>query len=186
MIRDVDFTVRKGEIVGIAGLMGTGRTELAMSMFGRSYGRKHHRARCGCGGKAVDTSTVAKAIDAGIAYVTEDRKALGLVLEEPILKNISLANLAGHRRRAASSTSGARAQVAEGYRKRLTIRTPGGAAEGGEPVGRQPAEGRAVEVAVHRAAGADPGRADARHRRGREVRDLRDHERPRRRRAGAW
>lgn len=92
MIKDAGFHVKKGEIVGIAGLMGAGRTELAMSLFGRSYGR-NITGKVTMGGKVADTSSVSKAIDAGLAYVTEDRKSLGLVLEEPIVRNITLANL---------------------------------------------------------------------------------------------
>ncbi|MES2969024.1 MAG: multiple monosaccharide ABC transporter ATP-binding protein [Pseudomonadota bacterium] len=122
MIRDVSFHVRKGEIVGIAGLMGAGRTELAMSLFGHSYGR-NISGTLRIGGKVVDTSTVAKAIYAGLAYVTEDRKALGLVLEEPILRNITLANLAGVSKRGVLS-KGREQQVAEGYRRAMSIRTP--------------------------------------------------------------
>ena len=123
MIRDAAFTVRKGEIVGIAGLMGAGRTELAMSLFGRSYGR-NISGTVKMAGKVVDTSTVARAIDAGLAYVTEDRKALGLVLDEPILRNITLANLAGVSRRGILS-HGREQQVAEEYRRAMNIRTPG-------------------------------------------------------------
>jgi putative multiple sugar transport system ATP-binding protein len=123
MIKGVSLNVRKGEIVGIAGLMGTGRTELAMSIFGRSYG-KGHQGEVRMNGQAVDVSTVSRAIDAGISYVTEDRKALGLILDEPILKNISLANLVGIAKRSVLDKR-REAQVAEGYRKQLAIRTPG-------------------------------------------------------------
>jgi len=123
MIKGVSLNVRKGEIVGIAGLMGTGRTELAMSIFGRSYG-KGHQGTVKMRGKPVDVSSVTKAIEAGISYVTEDRKALGLILEEPILKNISLANLFGIARRHVLDKR-REAQVAESYRKQLAIRTPG-------------------------------------------------------------
>ncbi len=123
MIKNVSMNVRKGEIVGIAGLMGTGRTELAMSVFGRSYG-KGHQGGVRMHGKPVDVSTVSKAIAAGISYVTEDRKALGLILDEPILRNISLANLAGIATRSILDKR-REAQVAEGYRKQLAIRTPG-------------------------------------------------------------
>jgi putative multiple sugar transport system ATP-binding protein len=122
MIRDVSLNVRKGEIVGIAGLMGTGRTELAMSVFGRSYG-KGHAGTVRMHGAPVDVSTVARAVAAGIAYVTEDRKALGLILEEPVLRNVSLANLAGVARGAVIDRR-REAQVAEGYRRQLSIRTP--------------------------------------------------------------
>ncbi len=123
MIKGVNFTVRKGEIVGIAGLMGTGRTELAMSIFGRSYGRGH-QGSVHMRGQPVDVSTVEKAITAGISYVTEDRKVLGLILDEPIVKNISLANLAGVALRGVLDKR-REAKVAEDYRKSLGIRTPG-------------------------------------------------------------
>ena len=122
MIRDAAFSVRKGEIVGIAGLMGAGRTELAMSLFGRSYGR-NISGSVKMGGKPVDTSTVSKAIAAGLSYVTEDRKVLGLVLEEPIVRNITLANLAGISRRGILDKR-RETQVAEKYRNAMAIRTP--------------------------------------------------------------
>ncbi|WP_315857653.1 multiple monosaccharide ABC transporter ATP-binding protein [Paracoccus everestensis] len=122
VIRDVSMSVRKGEIVGIAGLMGSGRTEFAMSLFGRSYGRDI-KGEVTLAGAKPDLSTVSKAIDAGLAYVTEDRKALGLILDEPILRNISLANLEGISKGAVLSR-GREQQVAEKYRKAMNIRTP--------------------------------------------------------------
>lgn len=123
VIKSASIKVRRGEIVGIAGLMGAGRTELAMSLFGKSYGR-NISGTVSMAGQVVDTSTVDRAIASGLAYVTEDRKALGLVLEEPILRNISLANLAGIAMRGVLS-HGREAQVAEEYRQSLGIRTPG-------------------------------------------------------------
>lgn len=122
MIRNAAFTVRAGEIVGIAGLMGSGRTELAMSLFGRSYGT-NITGEVRMKGRPVDTSTVPAAIAAGLAYVTEDRKALGLVLEEPILRNVSMANLAGVAASGILNTAKEQT-VAEGYRKAMNIRTP--------------------------------------------------------------
>jgi len=122
MIRDAAITVRAGEIVGIAGLMGSGRTEFAMSVFGRSYGRDI-TGLVKIKGQPVDTSTVPAAIKAGLAYVTEDRKALGVVLDEPILRNISLANLAGIAARGILN-KGREQQVAEEYRRAMSIRTP--------------------------------------------------------------
>ena len=122
MIKSAGFNVRKGEIVGIAGLMGSGRTELAMSIFGRSYGR-NISGDVEIGGKAADTSTVARSIDAGLAYVTEDRKTLGLILEEPIARNITLANLFGVSKNGILSHPREQ-QVAEEYRRALAIRTP--------------------------------------------------------------
>jgi putative multiple sugar transport system ATP-binding protein len=122
MIRNAGFCVKQGEIVGIAGLMGAGRTELAMSLFGRSYGR-NISGELRMGGKPVDTSTVSRAIAAGLAYVTEDRKVLGLVLEEPIVRNITLANLLGVSRNGVLSLR-RETRVAEEYRQAMNIRTP--------------------------------------------------------------
>ena len=122
VIRNVSFTVRRGEVVGVAGLMGSGRTELAMSIFGRSYGR-NISGTVRIGGKPVDVSTVDRAIDAGVSYVTEDRKSLGLVLDETIRFNTTLANLrdvsAGGVLNRNEET-----RVAEKYRDALAIRTP--------------------------------------------------------------
>jgi len=84
--------LRKGEVVGLSGLMGAGRTEFAMSLFGKSYG-SNTTGEVYLDGKKVDTSTVSKAIKNGIAYLSEDRKTYGLVLGQTISKNISLANL---------------------------------------------------------------------------------------------
>jgi len=120
VIRGVDFHARRGEIVGIAGLMGAGRTEFAMSLFGRSYGQRIS-GEVRLNGQVVDVSTVRRAIDHGLAYVTEDRKGLGLVLEEPIRENISLAHLGGVARRGVIDT-GAEYRVAEDFRRSLRIR----------------------------------------------------------------
>jgi putative multiple sugar transport system ATP-binding protein len=122
MIKNVNFHVCKGEIVGIAGLMGTGRTELAMSIFGKSYG-KNISGQVSISGQVVDCSTVTNAVSAGLSYVTEDRKALGLILEEPIVRNITLANLLGVSSRGILNKR-RETQVAEGYRTSLGIRTP--------------------------------------------------------------
>ena len=89
---NVNIHVRKGEVVGIAGLMGAGRTELAMSIFGRAYGA-HISGKAYKDGREIDISTIDKAIANGIAYATEDRKAYGLILIEEIKDNITLANL---------------------------------------------------------------------------------------------
>ncbi|MGZ0085877.1 multiple monosaccharide ABC transporter ATP-binding protein [Caldibacillus thermoamylovorans] len=92
VIDDVNLSIRRGEIVGIAGLMGAGRTELAMSIFGRSYGKKIS-GEVWKNGSKIDVSDVSKAIANGIAYVTEDRKGNGLILMEDIRKNITLSRL---------------------------------------------------------------------------------------------
>jgi putative multiple sugar transport system ATP-binding protein len=93
-IRDVSLNVRRGEVVGVAGLMGAGRTELAMSVFGRSWGLKP-RGEVWIKGAKADVSSVPKAIAAGLAYATEDRKVYGLNLIDHIKNNVTLANLAG-------------------------------------------------------------------------------------------
>jgi putative multiple sugar transport system ATP-binding protein len=92
MVDNVNLHVRAGEIVGIAGLMGAGRTEFAMSLFGQSYGSKIS-GRVYLRGKEIKTRTVAEAIEHGIAYATEDRKTYGLNLIEDIKRNISMASL---------------------------------------------------------------------------------------------
>jgi putative multiple sugar transport system ATP-binding protein len=78
-----NFYVRRGEIVGFAGLMGAGRTELARSVFGRSYGN-YKSGQIFINGKEVTLKSVPQAIEAGLAYVTEDRKSLGLNLLDDI------------------------------------------------------------------------------------------------------
>ncbi|MBU3031114.1 multiple monosaccharide ABC transporter ATP-binding protein [Paracoccus marinaquae] len=122
VIEDLSMNVRAGEVVGIAGLMGSGRTELAMSVFGRSYGRKIS-GQVLLRGQRADVSTVDRAIGAGLAYVTEDRKTLGLILEETIRRNTVLANLGAVARRGVVDES-RETEVAEDYRRTLRIRTP--------------------------------------------------------------
>ena len=94
VVDNVSFNVRKGEIVGISGLMGAGRTELAMSIFGKSYGN-NISGHVYIDGKEVHMNTVKEAIDHKLAYVTEDRKGNGLILSNTIKINTSLANLTG-------------------------------------------------------------------------------------------
>lgn len=92
VIDNAAIAIRRGEVVGLAGLMGAGRTEFAMSVFGRSYGAAISgsvRMR----GTEMDVRTVQRAIDGGLAYVSEDRKTLGLVLENSLKTNVTLANL---------------------------------------------------------------------------------------------
>lgn len=92
VIKDVSFNLRKGEILGIAGLMGAGRTELAMSLFGRSYGRQIS-GEIIKDGKPITMHSISDAIKQGFAYVTEDRKNYGLILIQDIMQNITLVNL---------------------------------------------------------------------------------------------
>lgn len=89
VLRDIHFTLRKGEILGIAGLMGAGRTELASSLFGAYEGRAEGDVRIE--GKTVRIRSVAEAIKAGIALVTEDRKRQGLVMGMDVKRNTTMA-----------------------------------------------------------------------------------------------
>lgn len=89
---DVSFNVRKGEIVGLAGLIGAGRTETAMSVFGRQYGT-NASGKLYLSGKEVKFNSVRSAIDHAVAYATENRKVYGLNLLASIRENTSLANL---------------------------------------------------------------------------------------------
>ncbi len=91
LVDDVSFSVRKGEILGIAGLMGSGRTELVSAIFGE-YG-KNLEGTIHINGKEVSIRSARDAINNGISLVPEDRKLLGLILSQSILKNISLPNM---------------------------------------------------------------------------------------------
>ncbi|MGX7876679.1 multiple monosaccharide ABC transporter ATP-binding protein [Mesorhizobium sp. ORM6] len=120
VIKGIDMDVRKGEVVGIAGLMGAGRTEFAMSLFGRSYGRRI-TGEVLLNGKSVDLSSVSRAVKQGIAYVTEDRKTYGLNLIDHIKHNITLANLGGVSRHSVIDDL-RELDVANDYRKKTNIR----------------------------------------------------------------
>ena len=120
MLKGINLNVRKGEIVGIAGLMGSGRTEFAMSVFGRAYGRRIS-GEVFLRGKKIDVSSVDKAVAHGLAYVTEDRKTFGLNLIDHVKHNITVTNLRG------VSQAGViddlrELNVANDYRKKTNIR----------------------------------------------------------------
>ena len=89
---DISFNLRKGEVLGISGLMGAGRTELAMSIFGRSYGKNIH-GEVWINGEKKNLKTVKDAIDNKLAYVTEDRKGNGLILSNSIAINTTMAKM---------------------------------------------------------------------------------------------
>ena len=123
VVDNVSFNVRKGEVVGISGLMGAGRTELAMSLFGRSYGSAIS-GKLILQGKEVTLKNEKEAIKHGLAYVTEDRKGNGLLLTNPIRVNTTLANLAGVSERGVLDADKEYA-VAEEYRKKLRTKCTG-------------------------------------------------------------
>jgi len=122
VIDNVSFNVRKGEVVGLSGLMGAGRTELAMSIFGHSYG-KDISGKIKINGKRVRLHSPRQAIDAGLAYVTEDRKGSGLILSNPISINTTLANMKGVSKHGIIDPDKELA-VAEEYRVKLSTKTP--------------------------------------------------------------
>ncbi|WP_395244299.1 multiple monosaccharide ABC transporter ATP-binding protein [Agromyces sp. MMS24-K17] len=118
----VNLNVRAGEIVGIAGLMGAGRTEFAMSLFGHSYGTKIS-GKVFLRGEEIKTRTVAEAIENGIAYATEDRKTYGLNLIEDIKRNISMASLK-KLEKGGLVNDNEEYQVANEFRKSMNIKAP--------------------------------------------------------------
>ncbi|RMB62035.1 multiple monosaccharide ABC transporter ATP-binding protein [Tessaracoccus antarcticus] len=122
IVNDAHFTLRRGEVVGFAGLMGAGRTELARSIFGRSYGT-WLSGQLILDGEEIAPKNVEQAIAAGIAYVTEDRKTLGLNLIDSIKKTIVSANLRDIVTRGLLQPRKEN-KVAEKYRKELRIKAP--------------------------------------------------------------
>lgn len=122
MVDNVDLTVRAGEIVGIAGLMGAGRTEFAMSLFGQTYGSRIS-GKVFKNGVEIKTRSVDEAIRNGIAYATEDRKVFGLNLIEDIKRNISMASL---RKlvRGGLVDDNEEYKVADEYRESMNIKAP--------------------------------------------------------------
>jgi putative multiple sugar transport system ATP-binding protein len=122
ILKNVNFQVKKGEIVGFAGLMGSGRTELALSIFGNSVGYKIDGELYVKGEKKTFTHPC-DAIAAGVAYVTEDRKGDGLILIQDVKQNITLANLLELAERGVVNDN-AEIKIANEYRVSLNIKTP--------------------------------------------------------------
>ena len=91
LVDDVSFSVRRGEVLGIAGLMGAGRTELLMAIFGAWEG--NYTRQISVEGRPSDIGSPSDAIRNGIAFVTEDRKRFGLILDQTISDNMTLAGL---------------------------------------------------------------------------------------------
>ncbi len=121
VIKNVNFRLKSGEVIGLAGLMGAGRTELAMSIFGKSYGSKI-TGTIKIKGREVDMHDVNKAIECGIAYVTEDRKNYGLVLIDDIKNNTTMANLRKISKRFVLNKHKENL-VAEDFRKKFNIKS---------------------------------------------------------------
>ncbi len=122
ILRDVSMNVRRGEIVGLAGLMGSGRTELALSIFGNPLGYRV-TGELLLKGQKRSFRQPEDAIKAGVAYVTEDRKGNGLILIQDVKENITLANLQAIAQRSVID-SNAEIKVANEYKASLNIKTP--------------------------------------------------------------
>jgi len=122
ILKDINFRVKKGEIVGFAGLMGSGRTELAKSIFGNPDGYRIQGEML-MKGESRHFSHPRDAIDSAVAYATEDRKRNGLILIQDVKQNITLANLREISRRGIMNAN-AEVKVAEEYKNALSIKTP--------------------------------------------------------------
>jgi putative multiple sugar transport system ATP-binding protein len=122
VVDNVNINVKKGEIVGIAGIMGAGRTEFARSLFGRSWGT-NISGKVFINGKEANVSTIRNAIDSGLAYATEDRKRFGLNLIDDIKRNISMASLHTFVKRGLVNDN-EEFKVASGYRESMNIKAP--------------------------------------------------------------
>ncbi|HHT12265.1 MAG TPA: sugar ABC transporter ATP-binding protein [Propionibacterium sp.] len=123
IVDNASLSVRRGEIVGIAGLMGAGRTELAMSLFGHQYGSRIS-GKVIKDGKEIRTETVPRAIGHGLAYVSEDRKKYGLNLIAEIRHNISGASLGKISKRGVINKT-TEDTVARDFRNKMRIRSSG-------------------------------------------------------------
>ena len=121
-LENVNFNVRAGEVVGLAGLVGAGRTELATSIFGKYYGENISGTTL-IKGKEVNLNSIPKAIEQGLAYVTEDRKEFGLVLIGTVKENTTLAKL---KKISKGNVIDEQEEIlaAEKYRKKLDTKTP--------------------------------------------------------------
>ncbi|WP_195430163.1 multiple monosaccharide ABC transporter ATP-binding protein [Clostridium sp. D46t1_190503_E9] len=121
IIKNINLNIRRGEVVGIAGLMGAGRTELAMSIFGRSFGSKISGVILK-DNKEVSFKNVKEAIKSGVAYVTEDRKNCGLILIDNIKNNITLASLNKISKNNVVNNND-EIKVAESFRSKMNIKS---------------------------------------------------------------
>ncbi|HEY0188485.1 MAG TPA: sugar ABC transporter ATP-binding protein [Cellulomonas sp.] len=122
LLRDVSFVLRPGEVLGFAGLVGAGRSELARAIVGAD---PRTAGEVLVGGEVRDIRTPADAVRAGIGYLSEDRKRDGLVLDDTVRRNISLASLPAFRGRSGLIRDARISAVADRYVRTLRIKTPG-------------------------------------------------------------
>jgi putative multiple sugar transport system ATP-binding protein len=122
MLKNISLNVRAGEVVGLAGLMGAGRTELAMSVFGHAYGQKIS-GECLLNGKPVEMKTVQDAIKHKLAYVSEDRKTYGLVLGDSVKRNMTLSALREFFSKHGIVNGNDEILASEEYREKINVKT---------------------------------------------------------------
>ena len=168
-VRDISFQLHRGEILGVAGLVGAGRTEVMRAIFAAD---RPESGEVMVNGQPVTIRTPSDAVRHGIAYLSEDRKRYGLALGMDVEVNTVLASLRRFANRFGWVRTSATRKQALAQVQALTIKTPGISPAREEPVGRQPAEGGHRQVADRRHGCPDLRRADPRHRRRREERDL--------------
>jgi len=171
-VKGCSLTVHAGEVVGLAGLIGAGRTELAHLIIGASPMTSGHLK---LEGRTVTIRTPGEALDAGIAYLTEDRRALGLFLDMSCLDNINLAVLGKDARLGYILDRNKARDRANSAFATLGIRAANVGVTAGGLSRRKPAESAAVSAACGDAEGPDPRRTDAWGGCRRQVRDLFDH-----------
>ncbi|MGL4982412.1 MAG: multiple monosaccharide ABC transporter ATP-binding protein [Treponemataceae bacterium] len=123
VIKNISFNVRAGEVVGFAGLMGAGRTELAMSVFGKAYGQKISGS-IKLHGEEVNLKSVSDATSHGLAYTSEDRKNYGLVLNDDLKRNMTMAALGKFFSKRGVVNRNEEIVQSEDYCRRINIKTP--------------------------------------------------------------
>ncbi|MCQ2595184.1 MAG: sugar ABC transporter ATP-binding protein [Treponemataceae bacterium] len=120
-IKNLSINVKAGEVVGLAGLMGAGRTEFAMSLFGREWGQKISGS-VKIHGKEVTIKNVKDAVDAGLAYTSEDRKNYGLVLIDDIKHNMTMAAMRNYFSKNGVINENEEIVQSEEYRSRINVK----------------------------------------------------------------
>ena len=171
VLEDISFDLRRGEILGLAGLVGAGRTELARTIFGAD---KRESGEILIDGTPCPSTRPRTPLRLGLGLLPEDRKEQGLILSMAVRQNMSLVDLDEftrfgfvQRRKRNADGHGLRAPLRDPHARHRPARR--------QPERRQPAEGRHLQVADGQAQDPDHGRADPRHRRRRQVGHLRPH-----------
>ena len=158
---DVSFSLHAGEIVGMAGLVGAGRSEIAHACFGLTPPTS---GRVTLDGRPVAPQSPKQMLSLGLAYLPEDRDGVGLIMSSSIVGNVTLP-IVDRLARLGVVDESAELRVATEAVKTYDVRTTGVDQLVSRPVGRKPAEGRVRQMAVDEAEGPDPRRAHAWHRR---------------------